>query len=399
MKTREEDFVAQLIIDSTHAYLLCFTNTGRVYWLKVYESPTSAPPARARPWPRSSPSSPAKKSSPSSPSATSNEEGKYVLFATRNGTVKKTALKDFSNVMARGIIAINIDKDDELITARITDGQQVIFLATHDGMAIRFNEHDLRPMGRPATGNRGIILRKGDYVIGAAVTPSNEARNKARLERAAAKGLTAQVEAAIDEATDSAAARSPLELADARTTPRRARSVSEEPPPSSHKLDEKLGLTPCLILSVSENGYGKRTDVDAYRLQSRGGKGVINMKTTPKIGKVAGINLVDDTTEMMVISQFGKIIRIDTKTIRAAGRSTSGRQTPRPRHRRQSSRRRRHPPRRSQNPTRRGNAPAVIFSGAVYPFLLGVLAKTGAERGFSLANLWTEQQNMTKLAL
>jgi DNA gyrase subunit A len=90
------------------------------------------------------------------------------------------------------------------------------------------------------------------------------------------------------------------------------------------KLDEQLGLTPCLILTVSENGFGKRTDVDAYRLQSRGGKGVISMKTTPKIGKVSAINLVDDTTEMMLISQFGKIIRIDTKTIRSAGRSTSG---------------------------------------------------------------------------
>ena len=90
------------------------------------------------------------------------------------------------------------------------------------------------------------------------------------------------------------------------------------------KLDEKLGLTPCLILTVSENGFGKRTDVDRYRLQSRGGTGVINMKTTPKIGKVASIQLVDDTTEMMLISQFGKIIRIDTKQVRAAGRSTSG---------------------------------------------------------------------------
>ena len=104
------------------------------------------------------------------------EEGKNILFATRNGTVKKTPLKDFSNVMARGIIAIGIDKDDELITARITDGQQVIFLATHDGMAIRFNEQDLRPMGRPAYGNKGIDLRKGDYVVGAAVTPSDASR-------------------------------------------------------------------------------------------------------------------------------------------------------------------------------------------------------------------------------
>jgi DNA gyrase subunit A len=249
------------------------------------------------------------------------EESKYVLFATRNGTVKKTALKDFSNVMSRGIIAINIEKDDELICARITDGHQVIFLATHDGMAIRFDEQDLRPMGRPATGNRGINLRKGDYVIGAAVTPSNEARNRARLERAKATGLTAQVEAVIDEAAESTAEQ-PLELAEPGEVA--APAISEEAAAKLEKLDKQLGLTPCLILTVSENGFGKRTDVDAYRLQSRGGKGVISMKTTAKIGKVAAINLVDDTTEMMLISQFGKIIRIDTKTIRSAGRSTSG---------------------------------------------------------------------------
>jgi DNA gyrase subunit A len=236
--------------------------------------------------------------------------------------VKKTALKDFSNVMSRGIIAINIEKDDELITARVTDGQQVIFLATHDGMAIRFNEQDLRPMGRPATGNRGISLRKGDYVIGAAVTPSNEARNKQRLERAAQKGLTNQVEAAIDEVADSASV-TPLELS-GDPTELNAPAISEATAAKLEKLDKELGLTPCLMLSVSESGYGKRTDVDQYRLQSRGGKGVINMKATPKIGKVSSINLVDETSELMVISQFGKIIRIDTKSIRAAGRSTQG---------------------------------------------------------------------------
>jgi DNA gyrase subunit A len=250
-----------------------------------------------------------------------NEESKYVLFATRNGTVKKTALKDFSNVMARGIIAIGIDKDDELITAKITDGEQVIFLATHDGMAIRFNEQDLRPMGRPAFGNRGISLHKTDYVIGAAVTPSNEARNKTRLALAAARGLKDQVEAVLDEAGESVAAQ-PLALAEPGELA--APELSPAAAAKLQKLDEKLGLTPCLILSVSDNGYGKRTDVDAYRLQSRGGKGVINMKTSSKIGKVTSINLVDDTTEMMVISQFGKIIRIDTKSVRSAGRSTSG---------------------------------------------------------------------------
>src|SRR6201995_3373681 len=202
MKTREEDFVSQLIIDSTHAYLLCFTNTGRVYWLKVYEIPDIGAAGKGKAMASLVALQPGEKVVTILPVRDLTEESRYVLFATRNGTVKKTALKDFSNVMARGIIAIGIEKDDELIVARITDGQQVIFLATHDGQAIRFNELDLRPMGRPATGNRGIMLRKGDYVIGAAVTPSNEARNQPRLERAAKKGLTSQVEAAIAEATD-----------------------------------------------------------------------------------------------------------------------------------------------------------------------------------------------------
>jgi DNA gyrase subunit A len=322
MKTREEDFVAQLIIDSTHAYLLCFTNTGRVYWLKVYEVPDISAAGKGKAMASLVALQPGEKVVTILPVRDLNEDGKYILFATRNGTVKKTALKDFSNVMSRGIIAINIDKDDELITARVTDGQQVIFLATHDGMAIRFNETDLRPMGRPATGNRGISLRKGDYVIGAAVTPSNEARNKTRLALAASKGLSDLVEAAIDEASESTAA-NPLELA-GDPTELSAPSVSDAAAAKLEKLDKQLGLTPCLILSVTDNGFGKRTDVDQYRLQTRGGKGVINVKTAAKNGKVTGINLVDETSELMVISQFGKIIRIDTKSIRAAGRSTMG---------------------------------------------------------------------------
>ena len=322
MKTREEDFVAQLIIDSTHAYLLCFTNTGRVYWLKVYEVPDVGAAGKGKAMASLIALQSGEKVVTILPVRDLTEDNKYVLFATRNGTVKKTPLKDFSNVMSRGIISINIEKDDELITARVTDGQQVIFLATHDGMAIRFNEQDLRPMGRPATGNRGISLKKGDYLIGAAVTPSNEARNKKRLELAASKGLKDQVEAAIDLATESAVA-TPLELA-GDPTELSAPALSEEAVAKLEKLDKQLGLTPCLILSVTEHGYGKRTDVDEYRLQSRGGKGVINVKTTAKNGKVTGINLVDETSEMMVISQFGKIIRIDTKSIRAAGRSTQG---------------------------------------------------------------------------
>ncbi|MGA1983513.1 MAG: DNA gyrase subunit A [Acidobacteriaceae bacterium] len=361
MKTREEDFVAQLIIDSTHAYLLCFTNTGRVYWVKIYEVPDVGAAGKGKAMASLIDLQPGERVVTILPVKDLEEESKYVLFATRNGTVKKTALRDFSNVMSRGIIAINIEKNDELVCARITDGQQIIFIASHDGMAIRFSEADLRPMGRPATGNRGINLRKDDYVIGAAVTPSNEARNKERLARAAAHGLSAQAEAVIDEAglTIADASSRPEDIASARLSsdassrPKAAgRSAetpafsdvaarttapdgqeilgSDQPEISSaaqaklDKLDRQLGLTPCLILTVSENGFGKRTDVDAYRLQSRGGKGVISMKTSAKIGKVSAINLVDDTTEMMLISQFGKIIRIDTKTIRSAGRSTSG---------------------------------------------------------------------------
>jgi DNA gyrase subunit A len=340
MKTREEDFVAQLIIDSTHAYLLCFTNSGRIYWLKVYEIPDVGAAGKGKAMASLVDLQPGEKVVTILPVKDLEEESKYVLFATRNGTVKKTPLKDFSNVMARGIIAIGIDKDDELITARITDGEQIIFLATHDGMAIRFNEQDLRPMGRPAYGNKGITLKRGDFVIGAAVTPSPEARNKQRLARAAAAGLVDQVEAVLDETGSSllssrSAAEGPASPAFGDITPRSTApdgqeilgsepALSEEAIAKLAKLDEKLGLTPCLILTVSENGFGKRTDVDMYRLQTRGGKGVINMRTTPKIGPVNSINLVDETTEMMVISQFGKIIRIDTKSVRAAGRATMG---------------------------------------------------------------------------
>ena len=352
MKTRDEDFVAQLIINSTHAYLLCFTNTGRVYWLKVYEIPDVGAAGKGKAMASLVALQPGEKVVTILPTRDLTDETHHVLFATRNGTVKKTPMKDFSNVMARGIIAINIDKDDELVTAKITDGQQVIFLATHDGLAIRFNEQDLRPMGRPATGNRGINLRKGDFVVGAAVTPSNEARNAQRLERARLKGIADKVEHILDEAGFTlppaatalgapSSAQPGGSTAEAKVGPAASFTNSPSAPDGQEvlgsdteidpavqakldKLDAELGLTPCLILTVSENGFGKRTDCDRYRLQSRGGKGVINMKTTPKIGKVAAIQLVDDTTELMVISQFGKIIRIDTKTIRSAGRATSG---------------------------------------------------------------------------
>src|SRR3984957_11157057 len=264
MKTREEDFVSQLIIDSTHAYLLCFTNAGRVYWLKVYEVPDVGAAGKGKSMASLLSLQPGENVRTILPVRNLEEEGKFIFFATRKGTVKKTPLKDFSNVMARGIIAIGIDDDDELIGACRTDGNQIIFLATHMGMAIRFGENDVRSMGRPAYGVRGIDLGKGDYLVGLAATPLERKKNGAG------------------------------------------------------------GQSPSLILSITEQGYGKRTDVDEYRLQTRGGRGVINVKTTTRNGKVSAILLVDETSELMVISQYGKIIRIDTKTIRAAGRSTQG---------------------------------------------------------------------------
>jgi DNA gyrase subunit A len=258
MKTREEDFVSQLIVDSTHAYLLCFTNTGRVYWLKVYEIPDVGAAGKGKSIQSLLDLQAGENVRTILSVRDLEEEGKYIFFATLHGTVKKTPLKDFSNVMARGIIAIGIDTDDELVAARITDGSQLIFLATHLGMAIRFDECDVRSMGRPAYGVRGIELAKGDFVVGVAITP-------------------------------------------------------KEHEPGAFR-----------ILSVTENGFGKRTDVEEYRLQSRGGKGVKNMAVTPRIGRVNSIQLVDDSSELMVISQWGKIIRIDTKTVRSAGRATQG---------------------------------------------------------------------------
>jgi DNA gyrase subunit A len=337
MKTREEDFVSQLIIDSTHAYLLCFTNTGRVYWLKVYEIPDVGAAGKGKSMQSLLDLQPGENVKAILPIRDLEEEGKFIFFATRNGTVKKTPLKDFSNVMARGIIAIAIDKDDDLVSAGLTNGKQTIFLATRDGMAIRFEEEydadrngiGLRPMGRNAAGNRGISLKKGDYLIGAAITSSDAIRETERDECAARLGLTDKLAAYRNAYTEAQAA-----LTKAREDHRNKLidsavvSAAEKAIDSAYKaiktLDDKLCVTQQLILTVTENGFGKRTDVDEYRITARGGQGVTNLKATPKVGKTASILLVNETSELMVISQFGKIIRIDTKTIRAAGRATQG---------------------------------------------------------------------------
>ena len=277
MKTREEDFVEYLFAASTHSYILIFTNTGRVYWLKVYEVPDVGAAGKGKHVGNLVALQPGETVKALLEVRDLEDEHNFVFFATRNGTVKKTPVKDFSNVMSRGIIAIGIEKEDELVAARLTDGQQIVFLASHEGMAIRFDEDGVRPMGRPAYGVRGMDLEKGDYVVGMAMTPKEGNGKKKKTD---GKGK-AESEAKHEE-------------------------------------------IPNLILSVTENGYGKRPPVDEYRLQSRGGKGVINVKTTARNGNVVAIMLVDETSEAMLISHFGKIIRIDTTQIREAGRSTQG---------------------------------------------------------------------------
>ncbi|HWT67140.1 MAG TPA: DNA gyrase subunit A, partial [Terracidiphilus sp.] len=341
MKTREEDFVSQLIVDSTHAFLLCFTNTGRVYWLKVYEIPDVGAAGKGKSMQSLLNLQPGESVRTILPVRNLEEEGKYIFFATRNGIVKKTPLKDFSNVMARGIIAIAIDKEDDLVTAGITNGKQNIFLATREGMAIRFQEEydpersgiGLRPMGRNAAGNKGITLKKGDYLIGAAITDSDETRDAERDQCAKDRNLTDKLVAlrktyteakdALQKAREDRRNGSPDDEA-LKSAEKNAEKSVDDAEKALKQLDEKLCVTQSLILTVTESGFGKRTDVDEYRLTARGAQGVNNLKATPKVGKTASILLVNETSELMVISQWGKIIRIDTKQVRAAGRATQG---------------------------------------------------------------------------
>jgi DNA gyrase subunit A len=284
MKTRDEDFVEHLFIASTHAYILIFTNTGRVYWLKVYEIPDVGAAGKGKHVSNLVALQPGETVRNMLAVRNLEEEGRYIFFATRNGTVKKTPLKDFCNVMSRGIIAIGIDKGDELVGTTLTDGNQIIFLASHDGQAIRFDEADVRDMGRPAYGVRGMKLDEKDYIVGMAITPKDPKKAEAEAEKAKA-------EAGVPEAT---------------------------------ATDATIPIKGSLILSITENGYGKRTPADEYRLQGRGGSGVINVKTTERNGKVSGIAQVSESSEVMLISQYGKIIRMDSSTIRESGRSAQG---------------------------------------------------------------------------
>ena len=280
-KTREDDFVEHFFVASAHSYILLFTSKGRIYWLKVYEIPEAAAATRGKAIGTLVRLQENEKLTAVVPARNLEEADRFVFLATRNGTVKKTAIAEFSNPRPSGIIAINLDPGDELIGAKLTDGKQMVFLASHDGQAILFRETEVRSMGRAAGGVNGMDLAKGDFVV------SMDA---------------VQVDFGI---------------------------IAKEYKKTTQNLDElesdqlRESLT-SLMLTVAEKGYGKRTPLAEYRVTSRGGKGVINLKSTDRNGPVVAALQVREDSDVMIITGQGKVIRVHSGEIREAGRSTQG---------------------------------------------------------------------------
>jgi len=280
-KTREDDFVEHFFIASAHSYILLFTSKGRIYWLKVYEIPEAAAATRGKAINSLVRFQEGETLKAIVPARNLEETGRYVFFATKNGTVKKTELAEFSNPRPSGIIAINLDPPDELIGAKLTDGKQMVFLASREGQAILFRETEVRSMGRNAGGVNGMDLAKDDYVV------SMDA---------------VQPDFAI---------------------------IAKEYQKTTQNLDElesdeiRESLT-SLMLTVAEKGYGKRTPLAEYRVTSRGGKGVINLKSTERNGPVVAALQVREDSDVMIITGHGKVIRVHAAEIREAGRSTQG---------------------------------------------------------------------------
>ena len=255
MRTREEDYVSHLFIASTHAYIMIFTDRGRAYWLKVHEVPDVGPGGKGKAIVNLVHLEDGEKiAALLAVKEFPEEDGQqFVVMGTRKGTIKKTDLTAFSNPRPSGIIAMGVEDGDSVIAVDVSDGKEQVFLGTRDGMAIRFEETDVRPMGRSAYGVRGISLRDGDEVVA-------------------------------------------MELV-------------------------REGGT---LLTVAQNGYGKRTELEEYRLQSRGGVGIINIQTSDRNGKVVGIAYVYDDDEVLLITQQGMILRMRAGDVRSIGRATQG---------------------------------------------------------------------------
>jgi DNA gyrase subunit A len=252
--TIEEDFVSDLYLASTHDMFLFFTNQGRVFWRKVYEIPQAGRTARGKAIVNLLHLSEGEKMAAILPvSSFETDEEHYIFMVTKLGRVKKTSLSEFRRPLRKGKIALRINEGDEIISAIITNGSNEILLVSQNGMSIRFDERDVRPMGRVAAGVKGVSLKRGDAVVGVEVLATNYS-----------------------------------------------------------------------ILAVTENGYGKRSSVDEYRLQKRGGKGVIAIKASERNGKIIGAMQVVEDDEIMLIASSGKIIRINMQNVRVIGRNTQG---------------------------------------------------------------------------
>ena len=252
MSVKEEDYIVDLYVASTHEYLLFFTDVGRVYWLKVHAIPQFGRASKGTSIVNLLQLQKEEKMAAVVP-VKKFEEGRFLVMGTKKGIIKKTSLMAFSNPRSNGIIALTIDEGDQLIDVKQSDGNRKIFIGTENGMAILFNENQIRPIGRSGRGVRGITLKKEDKVV------------------------------------------------------------------SMEVIGEKA-----TALTITENGFGKRTDSSEYRVQSRGGKGVINIKCTARNGKVMSIKIVSDEDQLMVITSDGNIIRMKVSEISTIGRNTQG---------------------------------------------------------------------------
>lgn len=255
ISTREEDFVKQIFTASTHDTLLFFSNKGKLYRLRGYEIPEAGRTARGTAIVNLLSLDSGEKISAVIP-ISNFAEGKYLLMSTKNGLIKKTALTEYNTVRKTGLQAITLKEDDELITVRLTDGEDNIVLVTEQGMCITFDEKDVRPVGRTAQGVIGIRLSEEDKVVG--------------------------MESVIS------------------------------------------GNKNATLLAITENGFGKRTELDEYRVQNRGGRGVITYKVTPKTGKIVGIRIATDDEDVMLITDSGTIIRLKVAEVSVLGRATQG---------------------------------------------------------------------------
>jgi len=251
--TREEDFVENIFISSTHHYILFFTNKGKTYRLKAYEVPEAGRQAKGMAIVNLLQLDPDEKITAVIP-IKEYTDGAYLLMATRNGVIKKTSLMEYANIRKAGLQGISLRENDELIDVRLTDGSNKVVIVTRQGMSITFDEKDVRPIGRVSQGVRGIELGIDDYVIGMEPIVSNDV----------------------------------------------------------------------FLLAITENGFGKRTEVEEYRVQTRGGKGVLTYKVTDKTGEVVGIKIVDENDDIILISSDGTIIRISVKDVSVLGRNTQG---------------------------------------------------------------------------